>query len=794
MYISRISNDKREQSTSQHLLESAKYAGILGEKFHFSVIARTSAIYHDMGKFSKTFIEYLRKSAENEMTNRRNHAKGTVIHSTQGAKYILESCSGSKIILTKLSAEIAAICIAGHHGKLMDSFAADGNTPMYDRLKKDSDSLHYEEVVTVFLREMADAPNIKDLLSVCREELDGFMRVCQEKKLNIAFMLHLLVKSVYSCIVDADRYNAYCFEINQKPIVPMIPTWSMFVDRLETHISGFHVNSEIAEIRSHISMQCFHAASRPRGIYRLEVPTGGGKTLSSLRFALNHAAAHGAERIIYVIPYLSVLDQTAKEIKKALQNRDNEDFILEHHSNLILPDDDSLVQSHRLLTDRWDRPIIITTMVQFLESIYSSRSGDLRKFHNMANSVFIFDEVQSLPLKCVHLFNEVINYLHYLADCTVLLCTATQPPLDKSERPILVSDHPSLITDTDELFEKLKRTRIIDKTINVGYSLEQLVDFVIEKVDSAGNCLVILNTKRDAARLFQAAKIYAEANPSGKIEILHLSTSMCPAHRLSVIDRIKSRKDEARILCISTQLIEAGVDISFSCVVRALAGLDSIVQAAGRCNRNGENPDGCDVFIVNIADENLSKLPDIRYGRDITYRILDETDGELNCSAIVMSRYYREYFYKRNSEMDYPVEAIGTLYDLLSRNEKGYGAFKSRGGKLSPALHQAFQTAGEHFCVIEKNTQGIVVPYRDGSDLIAQYETAKLKDRSRILRQLGQYSVSLFPYQQRQLEEAGALCSIDDEILVLNNNSHYDEQLGLVIDGEMDILIVEEGG
>lgn len=781
MYISRIAKDGREQLTKQHLLECSEYAGALGDKFKVSEICRISALLHDIGKFSKKFVEYLKHSHEQELLNHKPSGRGSVVHSTQGAKFIYEQSqlNYSNFIIS-LVCEISAICIAGHHGSLADGVSPSGDVQLLDKLEGENHALYYSEIIEMAKTKTISMSAISDSIMRCESELRAFIERCKAKNLNTPFMLHLLTKSVFSCLVDSDRYNAYCFEINEKADIEMQPpSWENYVQRLERKISTFSATSEINAIRRAISDQCLSASSRPRGIYRLDVPTGGGKTLSSLRFALNHAAIHKAERVIYVIPYLSILEQTAKEIRSALQIGFDDDFVLEHHSNFVISNNEKEAQARRLLTDRWDSPIIVTTMVQFLESVYSCRSSDLRKFHNMANAVFIFDEVQSLPLKCVHLFNEALNYLHYCGDSSILLCTATQPPLNEASRPIYLSAPSSLIADMSEGFNKLKRTRIKGCTIPGGYSLAALQEFVLKRFSSEKNCLVILNTKRDAARLFKSLQGYVEANPQEQIELIHLSTSMCAAHRLATIKKIKKR-DQNNILCISTQLIEAGVDISFGCVVRAIAGLDSIAQAAGRCNRHGEDPRGKDVFVVNLAGENLTMLPDIKCGADITYRILTEAPPDLMAPA-VMSRYYREYFYKQKSQMSYSVKELGNLYDLLSDNRKGIGAFQNRGSKKPPALRQAFQTSGKLFSVVEQQTTSALVQYRDGAKLAEEYRHADVGRKRALLRQIGRYSVSLYPYQIKELDKLGALTMIDEEILVLNER-YYDGKLGVVFD------------
>jgi CRISPR-associated endonuclease/helicase Cas3 len=792
VYISRISHDAREQLTIDHLRESAAYASLLGSKFNAPALARLAALFHDMGKYSQEFVHYLRSSTSGKAPGGHKPRRGSVIHATQGAKYIYEAAVNNKSGL--LAAEIAAICAAGHHGGLLDAITPQGNTPLRDKLSASKDGLNYEEVVSAFAAEGVLSESVQELLLQCDEELRHFISACRSKNLNTPFMLNLLVKSIFSCLVDSDRYSAHSFERGEAPGRTLaIPPWGDYAQRLEAYVAAFSDASPIDRIRSDISAKCLAAAKRPRGVYRLHVPTGGGKTLSSLRFALNHAARHSMEHVIYIIPYLSVLEQTADEIRKALQCDAREDFILEHHSNRVPPDDESEAQAYRLLTERWSQPVIITTLVQFLESVYSHRAGDLRKLHNMANAVFVFDEVQSLPIKCVHLFNEAVNYLHHIGGSSVLLCTATQPLIDKVRKPVCLSSPSELIDDTADAFSALKRTRIVPSIRHGGYTMEALRDFVLEKLNMSGNCLVILNTKRDAARLYHAIQAVTSGKTGEQLQLVHLSTSMCPAHRLDALASMqesvhgKKRLKEGRILCISTQLIEAGVDISFACVVRALAGLDSIMQAAGRCNRHGEAPEGREVFVVNVADESLSKLPDIQLGRGVAWRIFDERGDDLQASS-VMDRYYAEYFFKQADRMDYPIKA-GTIYDLLECNTKGLGAHRNYGGKPPfPALRQAFQTAGEQFCVIEQGTTSVLVPYERGASLADEYKRAKLRDKPRLLREMGRHSVSLYPYQIKQLDELGALSIVDGDIYVLHSGFYDATGLGVHFKGNLEFL------
>lgn len=783
MYIARIALDGRKQSTAQHLAESAEYAWRLGLKFAIPNLCRLAAIFHDMGKFSAAFVNYLKKSHEIKRSNAPNAKIKAVIHSTQGAKYLYELQPEPADVIMALVYEISSMCVANHHGGLMDGITPDGSTPFLDRIGKESSDLYYAEVIQAAEQEYFHSVNLSALLEQCKKELEVFAKHCNKNRLNLAFMIQLLTKSIYSCLIDSDRYNAYCFEFNKKPEQKdYLPPWADYVGRLNKKIASFKADTAINILRRDVSQNCLLASERPKGIYRLNVPTGGGKTLSSLRYALNHAKIHGMEHIIYVIPYLSVLEQTAKEIKEALGHGPEDDFILEHHSNLIAEESEEKAQSYRILTTRWNCPIIITTMVQFLESIYSNKSGDLRKFHNMANAVVVFDEVQALPLKCTYLFNEAVNYLHYCAGSSILLCTATQPPIEKIEVPVQESKPASLVPDMSSSFLRLKRACVVDKTIKGGYTTEDLKKFILQQFDREENCLVIVNTRKDAARLFSALKEHIATKTDKPIELVHLSNAMCPAHRLTIIDAVK-KGELKNVLCISTQLVEAGIDISFSCVIRAVAGLDSVVQAAGRCNRNGEDPNGKNVYLVNLAEEDLSRLPDIKRAADVTYRILAEHPDDLLAPG-VLKRFYEEYFYKEKMQLSYPIarkEFNGNLYDLLSKNLKGYGAYKNRGGEKPPALRQAFQTAGELFSVMDQRGTGVLVPYGAGKKLAEMYQKSDLQQKKHLLREIGRYSVSLFPYQIRRLNALQALTLLDNEIYLLDKE-YYSNQLGVIFE------------
>src|SRR5690606_4496420 len=292
-------------------------------------------------------------------------------------------------------------------------------------------------------------------------------------------------------------------------------------------------------------------------------------------------------RIIYVVPYTTIIEQNAKEVRDILKAND---YLLEHHSNVIddeLNDDEFIdYKSYqknkkiKLAKDNWDVPIIFTTMVQFLDTFYKGKGRNIRRLHNLTNSVIIFDEVQSVPVNCISLFNETLNFLKDFGNSTILLCTATQPALQYVQKNISIDDE--LIDDLTIVTKDFKRTNIINFLKDEGWTTEDLTEFVQEQIQHVNSVLVILNTKSVVRKLYHELQ-------NSDVRVVHLSTSMCAAHRKAIISEMRDMlKRKEKLLCISTQLIEAGVDVSFECVIRSLAGLDSIAQAAGRCNRHGE--------------------------------------------------------------------------------------------------------------------------------------------------------------------------------------------------------------
>jgi len=775
------------QLLSQHMNEVSSGAAQFGKKCGIGEMSRIAGFLHDLGKIQVSFQRKL---------DDINH-DARVQHSIYGAKRVFADTACILPI-----DEILANIIASHHGSLHDNLAPDGDTPLLNRLM----------AVTELFPPPLSSPIINtDTLH------NEFMTACEKMHSeDKAFSMSMLTKLVYSCLVDADRLNAYHHDNNLSSSYNyQPPDWGSLLAHLVGYLADKNakhstpvkppehlpicdapdMKKEMVSLRQGVSEDCENAGQREQGIYRLEVPTGGGKTLASLRFALAHAKKYSLDRIVFVIPYLSILSQTAAEIRDALGA--DEATVLEHHSGFLPGELREKREYYKLQTDRWDAPIILTTQVQFLESVFSAKGSDLRKLHNMANSVMIFDEAQSLPIKCIHLFNGVINFLNQNCGTTVLLCTATQPQFDKVKRKLRFSHNPSIV----ECGAFTKRTKIVNAIKMEGYTPQSLAAFVLEKHHTS--TLVIMNTKAAAKSLYdelnESETDITITDTSGStqslpigmtaagVPLLHLSTNMCAAHRDDVIAELRRKLGASEpVICISTQLIEAGVDISFECVIRNVAGLDSILQAAGRCNRHGEFGQVKDVYVVNIAGENLSRLPDIKEGAEITQRLFHEgRENDINA-------YYQYYFSTRRNrrDMDFPVSDDGSIYDLLSINKQGQYAYINRGCKHKvPDLLSAIRSAADAFFVIDRGRKDIVVPYGEAMTLISQYENAYTGgEKNDILRRLGKYSVSLYSYQERILSKSHALIPRGRGEITTLTLGFYNPVRGLDMDGQHELL------
>ena len=782
---------KDDDGNVQTLFEHLHHTGDLAAGFESRGVATShiAGMLHDLGKASQEFQDYLLYG---------NKRRGDVVHAWQGAFAVNDQSVDGAV--GTLSQEMLELAIANHHGCLPDCISPEGDSPFFDKMSdenKAKERYHYQEVLDhmpslnldgqgFLAQSVAESERLlQKIVASCGHGSRGCNSTC--------FYLGLYEKYLYSRLVDADRLDAAYFE-TRRPYEPNTSDWTDLIQRLETHLGELDTSTPINEIRSRISEECLKASGRDTGIYQLHVPTGGGKTLASLRFALHHASKTGKKHIIYVIPYLSITSQTVEVFRRFLDLQDDDsDILLEHYSS-VMKDDDQKEQRRRLAAERWDNPIIVTTMVQFLETVMSARASKLRKFHNMADSVIIFDEIQALPTKTIHLFNEVVSFLSNILDSTILLCSATQPPLDKTERKnLLLSDNSELIEQSDDYAKWLRRTNIITSSETV--TVDELAAIITNKAQENGNCLAIVNLRSVARKLYERISDWnATLDEDERFTIVHLSTSMCGRHRKDQLRKLQVLLEKNRpVICLSTQLIEAGVDISFTCVVRAMAGLDSILQAAGRCNRNGESKEPKNVYVYPIADElGLDRLRDINLGKDITCNLVHMNPDADLMSDVMIDKYYRFYFHRQRGEMmDYKMKNDReTAYELLSTNRSRREEYKGRKGQqYSHIFAQAFQAVSDEFRVIDQKTTDVVVQYGKAKELIERLNGEELNAQIKILRQLQDYSVSLSDSELQRLDENGRIFTVNEEFgIKMLNEENYNPEYGVVLNADMTFL------
>lgn len=799
-------SDKEIQTVSEHLTGVQTLAELIGSKMQISHITGLAGLLHDLGKFTQEFREYILQAVENPDNP---PVRGSVDHATAGGRLLFRLFHSSKDKFKVLLAEIVGNAIISHHSYLHDFINPDLESKFLNRIEK-PDLYGYDEAVTHFFKEVMSEEELHQYAERALEELEGYL--VKEPKVSTEHKCMLLSKYVFSALIDADRTNTRLFE-EKKDLDETIDTQLLFKDfeqKLLSEIEEFSsfpdADSPINLLRQEMSQQCAQYAYKSPGIFTLSIPTGGGKTLASLRYALRHALEHGMERIIYIVPFTTIIEQNASEVRRILQT---EEHILEHHSNVVERenDDDELEdgfanvrQKLRLARDDWNAPIIFTTMVQFLNAFYADGNRNTRRLHRMSRSVLIFDEVQKVPISCISLFNQAVNFLKNRAGSTIVLCTATQPELSYVRHKLELQPESEMIQQLAKVTTAFRRVEPVDLATTQPFYNDTLADFIAEKMKEVRSILIILNTKSVVKALYRTL---IENEAMSGIPVYHLSTSMCAAHRKDILEQVKTHlKRKEPVICISTQLIEAGVNVSFQCVIRSLAGLDSLAQAAGRCNRHGEDPER-QVYLIDHADEKLDHLKEIIKGKEIAKNLLLDLKrdpkvlGGHILSHEAMKVYFQQFYKAFEPELDYRIRKLDkNMTDLLSasrgkmRKETYFWSYYEENKKFLPlALSNSYKTAAEHFRVIDDRTTTVIVPYEEGgkeiiADLNGQQSIGGL---SLLMRKAQQYTVQLYSHELKLLERDGSLVAyLDGKILALKEAA-YSKDFGLNVDSDSEM-------
>jgi CRISPR-associated endonuclease/helicase Cas3 len=739
------------QTLREHLGKVARRAGEFGAKFNAAAWARPCGLLHDIGKASALFQARVREDTKRQ-----------VDHSTAGAR---EAASRMGQV-----GRILAYCIAGHHSGLADGQANEEGS-LEHRLDPGRKALE-------------DFSAWKECLGPEAElAAPAAMPLGQPAKGREGFRLAFFIRMLFSCLVDADRLDAESVGDKGRAAQRAYPGLDELSRRLDAHLAGFAADTPVRKIRAEVLTACRKASALPPGLFSLTVPTGGGKTLSSLAFALDHARKHGLDRVISVIPYTSIIEQNARVFREALGDPEGE-FVIEHHSNLNPPGKDIKADDPgredarpHPATENWDAPLIVTTAVQFFESLYSHKAGRCRKLHNLARSVIILDEAQMMPLPYLRPCLEAIRELAEAYGASVVLCTATQPALMASDDPNMglkggLENVREIMPDPVRLHERLRRVQVD----HVGVLAEAEL---ARRLAEEPQVLCIVNTRREARRLFEALRARSEAAGGGLAEaetagggppangLFHLSALMCPEHRTRVIGEIREALAQGRACrVVGTTILECGVDLDFPVVFRAEGGIDSIAQAAGRCNREGRleqdgQPRNGRVFVFRPE----AGLPPghFRATAQAARSVADRHAADLLHPEAVRD-YFLEFYWQAGEER---LDAKSVLTRLAWNTH----------------LWFPFRTIGREFQFIESATQGLIIPLApQAKEVVAALRVLESGDRAGgLLRRAQRHTISLYEREMDRLVQAGAVERIGPagQFFVLSNMDLYDEAVGL---------------
>lgn len=711
MYSAHISeNGDRKQSILDHLTGTAQLAGDFSEAFNCRDWGIGCGLMHDIGKYSEKF--------------QKRFCGGPITdHATAGAQE-----------LYKKKNYIAAYCISGHHSGLLDGGgAADagGEATLAGRMQKDLED--YQAFKTEI--------KVPDFPAIPLQPLG-----------KGGFSLSFFIRMMFSCLTDADYLDTESFmtdgEVKRSSFDPI----DVLFDRLFHNVEPWLQNDQIMTVngrRTAILKACLEKGTEEQGLYQLTVPTGGGKTLSSLAFALQHAKTHHLDRVIYVIPYTSIIEQNA-QVFKGILGADN---VLEDHCNVTYENSREL-NKIQLASENWDCPVVVTTNVQFFESLFSNKTTKCRKLHNIANSVIIFDEIQMLPVNYLKPCIQAISELVYNYHSTAVLCTATQPALKKFfPQQIKISE---ICPDVEAQYEFFRRTILK----NEG---EMSENSLIERLRDQKQVLCILNSRKRVQRVYEELK-----ETEGTF---HLSTFMYPIHRKRLLHIIKKRLKEGKpCRLIATSLVEAGVDFDFPTVYRELAGVDSVIQAAGRCNREGKRQcDRCETIIFTLEKtENIHIPQALKLPVKIAEQIAEEYKDISSLDAI------RAYF---NRLYQFKGEGLDTK-NIIAQMEDG-----------SRSLSFPFASVAKAFKFIEQDTKTILITREPEAVRIA--ERIKRGECSRqLVREAGQYCVNIYNNDFEKLNGAGRLEAIELDFYILRNQEQYTEEKGLEIQVERGEAVI----
>lgn len=761
------------QTLESHLISVAKRSKKQSKYPYTSYLV---GLLHDIGKADPLWQKYI-----------RGQVNQTINHTSAGGKYLYDY-EGITGIFSGIYKQVLAYVITSHHGQY-DIYDLDNTHRMNERLNYNQDTRYTYSEVERYVNTLV-VKNSIDLDDVIKRSYSEFetwiLKTFKQEgydKQRKMFEITILIRYLLSILKDADIQDSIMWDQDDSNIQKT--DWVDEVNEIEQIYNTFTSDTTLNKVRTQISQTALEQHNQyPNGVIELKLPTGSGKTLTALRYAVNHSKHYQKERIIYVAPFLSILEQNAQVIRDAIKK---DEIINEHHSNVS----ETVEQMQKGFTHKgydtvWEEPIVLTTLVQFFNTLFGIKADNYRRFSNLQNSVIILDEIQTIPTKFYYLFNSMVTTLARDYNCVVILCTATQPNLDSKDiKHRITYRQPKELVGLDEqqdlVFQRVKDTYLGE--VNVDDLINHTKNRYINGLKSI---LYIFNTKKKVKEFYDLLN-----TEFGHLyKVIYLTTNMYASHRLNVIHDVKKDlEDGLPIIVVSTNLVEAGVDFDFDVVYRDIASISSLIQARGRCNRNGTKEIG-EFNIFDIRDTGLGSLADIKEGAGITKTILMGIPETTNLDIEQYNNdYYRVLNKKHNANrvMAYRFKGRNGLasyaYDLLACNDEVRGLSKNE-LKSKINLKQSFKTSGQNIKLIDNETYSVIVETHENQTLINElrnkYKYGVKQGLYQLIKKLQVYTLSVYNIDKlrQYIEILG-----DNEVYVLQSN-YYDDIIGLNIHEE----------
>lgn len=834
-HIEKNQDGIKRQLLKNHLRETAVYAAELGKPIGIYFSCLLIGLLHDLGKASPRWQRYI----EGIESSEGDHATvGGYYVQTRLFPIIEKKLNKTERSIYKQFNEFLIYPILAHHGMYDVLKEMEGHTVNYTEIRlakvsehivKESEWTDIFEDFEIWVSTVFHMPILAIYQKGCKEFTEWMVRLQNlanemptQRKQAMSFYRGATVRLLLSILKEADVYDSSNWNLNPKQhryddeeTQQIFGEMHQKIEALYTTFRQQRNASMLNQMRTRLADELYHQVqATPYGCFALGFPVGAGKTNAVLRYALKHSVIFKNKRIFYTTAFLSVLEQNAQDIKTII----GQNYVLEHHSNVIADDTiehpETEYDVKELVKDNWEIPVILTTLVQLSNTLFKAKSSCLRRFSKLIHSVIIIDEIQSLPIKTVYMYNCMTNFLTQMMGVTVVHCTATLPELNNMTKlvyPCLYGIQPTgqwsqLVSPNlfqHSVFYRVEYYSLMGKNFDETMDTEQIIGHIQSQLQNVRSILIIVNTRNGVRKLYDA--LCQERGEIGiDYELFYLTTNLCAAHRLDRIHCIKEQLRKLRnkeskrpVICVSTKLIEAGVNIDFEVVYRSLTSIDSVVQAAGRCNREGKLRTKGKVFIFKYRDEKLERIPEFLLEREAASEALRynfhiyEEQKPVPIEKCLAT--YFERLYGKSSTLEYPIIYRGqrdSLFSLLSSNYTQVAAYRNNHDRISFILRQSFKTASQEFELIDSDGITVIVPYNNEELIQSLYECLDKSDipcLKRILQKLQRYTISV-----RNIQDYKPYIDTNSDFekwrIYVLSPSVYHEDVGIAIEEMTDFI------